>query len=1063
MLNPSEGQSREQRLQAVLVDYLEAVERGQAPAVSELKARYPEFAPELADLAGNLASVDRLAAPLRQMVEAAQAEAASRRTAGSDGAVGPGTNVRYFGDYELLAEIARGGMGVVYRARQVSLNRPVALKMILAGQFASPSDVQRFRTEAEAAANLDHPNIVAIYEVGEHEGQHYFSMKLVEGGSLAQKAPELAGKPKDAARLLAIVARAVHYAHQRGILHRDLKPANILLDRQGQPHVTDFGLAKRVEGGSDLTRSGAIVGTPSYMPPEQAAGKKGLSTAADVYSLGAILYELLTGQPPFRGETPMATLMQVMEREPQRPSSLNRTIPRDLETICLKCLHKEPGKRYDSAAALAEDLERWLRGEPVLARPIRWPGRFARWCRRKPGLAAACYLALIGFVATVVYFAAYWLESRNRDYRNYVQAAEARRREGYPAASRQFLDEAARIRVDPEWRGTALHVAATAHVDESLKKREFALQAKTPLSLRQVALEWIDADHVRVITPQGAEVYDIPGGKPVRTEAAPAPSPAPLEGVPPDATILGRSSGNTWAVLKLPRGDKAREDIVLWNVRQKQVVDRLPDVGRMPESVVLAPDGRRMAYLDPHAPGTVRLWDWDLGLCRAVLHTHSETWTTEQNQDAFANVAEFSPDGEMLTTHGQTRLLGAEILVWQTETGQLLARLENRGRCRWSPDGRRIAIVDEFRLSIREVRYPSRSYSTLSSAGPVTLSPSGKYLGWGPWLWKIVQRGDDIALEREGNKQFGDVMCAGDDSIWVSKLESEKATAQQTLRLKRLAPQPGEWLLPIPETSVPKNSADFRQVKIFAVTSTPPRALLVLERVKASPPDGGRARWTTGGASPPCRLEWWDVEQRRRLAVWNESAEEPIDFIELSPDGSRAITRNFNASKIWNVETGRIEHEAPGTAAGGAIFTPDGRYLAHFQCGTESKGRIDLKPTEIEIQEVATGQTVQRRKLDFYTRPLALHQGKGWLVAQAGQLTLWDLKRGKLWAQWGADENVLSAAHFSRDGNLLITVEDATLRLWPLPYLQAELDKLQGGTGAGVPDQQGASGVHHRY
>jgi WD40 repeat protein/predicted Ser/Thr protein kinase len=294
-----------------------------------------------------------------------------------------------FGDYELLEEIGRGGQGVVFRARQKSLNRIVALKVIALGHWATEEHLKRFRLEAEAAASLDHPRIVPIYEIGEREGSCYFSMKFVEGGQLDQIVRREPISNRQAAELLVKLARTIQYAHQRGILHRDLKPGNILLDKDGEPHLTDFGLARLVEKESTVTRTLQVLGTPSYMAPEQAAGRnQQLTTGADVYGLGAVCYQLLTGAPPFAGGTSYETIKMVLESPPRRPSFSNPSVSRDLEIICLKCLEKEPARRYSSAKSLADDLERFLRNEPIVSRPVSHPERVWRWCKRKPLIAS---------------------------------------------------------------------------------------------------------------------------------------------------------------------------------------------------------------------------------------------------------------------------------------------------------------------------------------------------------------------------------------------------------------------------------------------------------------------------------------------------------------------------------------------------------------------------------------------------------------------------------------------------------------------------------------------------
>ncbi len=451
----------------LLLRWQELRAQGRTPSAEELCAGQPE-------LAGALRQ--RLAA--LEAMEAALGVGPSTQSDPQAAAAEPADDGPPFPElpgYDILGVLNRGGMGVVYKARQVALNRLVAIKMILSGPHAAPEQRARFRAEAEAVARLHHPNVVQIYEVGEHAGQPYFSMEFVDGGSLEQHLTRAVLPARHAARLVEPLARAIHAAHQLGIVHRDLKPANILLEEdRGQrtedrrqrtkdskdggagvsalssvlcplsstPKITDFGLAKRIDQPAGTTRAGAVLGTPSYMAPEQAEGNpQAVGPAVDIYALGAILYEALTGRPPFQGETTFDTLEQVRHREPLPPSRLQPRVPRDLETICLKCLDKDPRRRYASAAALADDLGRFLAGEPVLARPSSVWSHGVKWAKRKPALAALLGVSMLAAVSLLASWA--WFTVALSDQIRRAQEGEqrAREQEALARASQQSAEE----------------------------------------------------------------------------------------------------------------------------------------------------------------------------------------------------------------------------------------------------------------------------------------------------------------------------------------------------------------------------------------------------------------------------------------------------------------------------------------------------------------------------------------------------------------------------------------------------------------------------------------------
>jgi len=463
---------RGRRLDEAIAEYIESLERGAPPERERFLAEHSDIAAELREF---LADYHAFAPPAGARAAGAPSLIAPQREASDDGSC--------FGDYELLEEIARGGMGVVYRARQISLDRIVALKMILSGHLASPAEVARFRAEAHAAATLDHPHIVPVFEVGERDGQHYFSMGYVAGQSLAQRLLDGPLRPREAATVIRDVARAADYAHAKGVIHRDLKPANILFDDDRRVRVTDFGLAalRTADDGPGLTITGQVLGTPHFMSPEQVSGRKAaVGPGADVYALGATLYALLTGRPPFQAASTIDVLKQVVENEPVPPRKLDASLPRDLETITLKCLEKEPARRYASAAAVADDLQCFLDGRAVAAAPPSLVYRLSKFARRNKALVAAAAVVVFALIGGITMLSIGLSRAR----------AESRRANDALAQARQinsFLGDLL-TRASPAYFGAyAGQVTIREAVESAAREIEgsFSDQPQVELALRQ--------------------------------------------------------------------------------------------------------------------------------------------------------------------------------------------------------------------------------------------------------------------------------------------------------------------------------------------------------------------------------------------------------------------------------------------------------------------------------------------------------------------------------------------------------------------------------------------------
>jgi WD40 repeat protein/serine/threonine protein kinase len=692
-------------------------------------------------------------------------------------ATAPGETVLAPPGYEILCELGRGGMGVVYKARQVNADRLVALKMILAGGHAEPDQLARFRTEAEAIARLQHPHIVQIFEVGEHNGLPFFSLEFCPGGSLDKKLAGTPLPPQEAATLVEKVAQGVQAAHEAQVLHRDLKPANVLLAADGTPKVTDFGLAKKL-GAQGVTLPGVIMGTPSYMAPEQASGRgHELGPAADVYAMGAILYECLTGRPPFRAATVLDTLRQVVSEEPVPPRQLNAQVPRDLETVCLKCLHKEAAKRYSSAAALADELGRFLRGEPIVARPVGRLERGMKWARREPrvaGLLVAVFGVLAAGVTISTVLAVRESEARSRadqDAWKAKQSEQKAREQKYVAqmtlVQREYeannivrVRELLEAQVPKEEDATDVRGFEWYYWQRMAHRELLVLQGNTCVAFSSDGRRLALGDRVWD-TASGQELFTLQAHASYANCVAFSPDGRRLALASKDQTVrvFDAASGQQLFTLKGHKGAvlcvafspdsrrlasaSADQTVRVWDAYYEQELLTLKGHTGQVWGVSFSPDGRRLASASKDQ--TVRVWDAAIGKELLILKGHTSTvWSVAFSPDGrrLASVA-FSPPGLLrLAPLSEDRT----VRVWDAATGLELLVLKGNDilGVLFSPDGRRLVSASSDQTvrvwdaaTGQELLTHKGDTSRVSS---VAFSPDGRRLAFvceRPTVWGI--------------------------------------------------------------------------------------------------------------------------------------------------------------------------------------------------------------------------------------------------------------------------------------------------------------------------------------
>ena len=963
-----------------------------------------------------------------------------------------------FGDYHLLEEIARGGMGVVYRAQQVQAKRMVALKMILAGKFATEKELKRFYSEAEAAARLDHPNIVPIYEVGEQDGHPFFTMAYVNGQNLAARIAEGPLAQREAANLTREIASAIDYAHQHGIIHRDLKPANILLTSNGQTRITDFGLAKRIDDQANLTVTGDVVGTPSYMSPEQVHGNPtdvGVST--DVYSLGAILYCLLTGRPPFQAATILETFTQLTQVEPVPPRQLVPTINPDLETICLKCLQKAPHKRYPTATELLNDLDRYLEGKPVQARPVSQIERSWRWCRRKPIVASlfATIALLIVIISIVSSVAAVHLNSlAQKESQARLRAEEAQR----VAEMQQARFQREKKRADAQAATAMQHLLTIKHEKRIARHILYAGH----MNLAQTAWQEAHLENVASLLnqhrPTGRQedirnfewyYFQRLGHQDLATLPANALVTSALYTPDGSHLILGNNYGRLeyWNLStqqktfsKVLHQGKINQlamspdghhiatvgndrTIVIWDLDRQEELKRLTGHTGQILTVCFNHDGTQLAT--GSADATVKIWNPHNGECMSTLSGHRSSVISSS----------FSPDGRHLATgsrdvtariwdlsSGRTEAIirhyAAVDSVQFNSTNTLLATGSGNGNIKLSStsDFRHLKTIESGQLAIRHLQFTPDGKQLASAGADTTIKLWDVPIGTEIRTFKGHHRPVRWLAFRADGKEF--VSASWDLTLkqWSTTPPFSSLNAHEHVISDLDFSPDGKWLATASaDQTVKLWQLPDRQIK--HVFSDPESAFATV----CFSPDG---RWLAAGTQNGM-LHIWD-RSNNQLKVKQRIHRQRINQISFTADSHWIGSASHDGLvKLWNVGNDELVGVLQGHK--GAVqtiaFSPDGQHCV-------SGGKDGL----LRIWNRHNQQLVQEISADPLGILSADWSANGEWIASSGysrSIRLWHAQSGKLRSELKGHTGPVTQVRFSPDNKRIVSASyDFSIKLW---------------------------------